>query len=151
MWNCSPLPFPGKNRVTHWNANSTAGHKQGQIDYLPSGVILISVGGYYYIYSQMYYHDGNISTMGHYTCIGNRKVMKSLGSVTSQARASETKYHGGVFPLDEGETISVRVTEPDKMYTMDSEASFFGAYLIRRLWAFTRETIAENHMHAARS
>ncbi|XP_022792743.1 ectodysplasin-A-like isoform X1 [Stylophora pistillata] len=110
----------------HWKVS----HTEGSIEYHPTtGFIKVKRKGYYFIYSQMYYYDGSTMLMGHYTCINNKNVMGSAGSVISSYRKYNTKYHGGVFLLQENDTISVRIPYTTRYY-MDSESSFFGAFLL---------------------
>ena len=78
----------------------------------------------------MYYYDGTTIQMGHNTYINNEKVMESSGSVISADRKYNTKYHGGVFLLQEGDVISVHIPFISRFF-MDSEGSFFGAFLLK--------------------
>ena len=78
----------------------------------------------------MFYYDGSIIEMGHKTYINHEKVMESSGSVISAERKYNTKYHGGVFLLQKDDTISVRIPYTMQYY-MDTEGSFFGAFLLK--------------------
>ncbi|KAJ7392570.1 hypothetical protein OS493_010217 [Desmophyllum pertusum] len=116
---------PKSHRITSWVLR----HSEGNILYHPIGFIEVKRSGYYFIYSQMYYYDGTTILMGHNTYINHEKVMESSGSVISAKRKYNTKYHGGVFLLQENDTISVHI--PYTMaYSMDREGSFFGAFLL---------------------
>ena len=121
------LLYAASNRVTHWNI-SPSNPKQGSIRYT-NGSIVVARKGYYYVYSQMSYYDGTALLMGHYTYINTKRVMISLASVISQFRKYNTKYHGGVFLLYVGDTISVRLPYT-KFYNMAKEGSFLGTFLI---------------------
>lgn len=117
---------PRSQRITHWHLR----HKEGSIVYRSStGRVEVKRTGYYYIYSQMYYSDGSTAQMGHFTFINNDKVLESMGSVVSSVRKYNTKYHGGVFLLHESDTISIGIPYT-KTYYMNSEGSFFGAFLL---------------------
>ena len=108
-------------------------HKEGSIVYhATTGRVEVKRKGYYFIYSQMYYHDGSSILMAHHTFINNDKVMESVGSVISDRKMYNTKYHGGVFLLHANDTISVGVPYTKKYY-MDEEGSFFGAFLLHRI------------------
>lgn len=112
--------------ITQWNER----HREGSIKYHPTtGFIEVKRKGYYYIYSQMFYFDGSKMLVGHNTYINGEKVMESVGSVISPIRKYNTKYHGGVFLLQENDTISVYIPYTTH-YFMDSEGSFFGAFLL---------------------
>ena len=105
-------------------------HKEGSILYHDTtGQIEVKRTGYYYIYSQMYYFDGTTVNMGHSIYINNNKVLESVGSVVSISRKYNTKYHGGVFLLRAGDTLSVHILYT-KIYYMDREGSLFGAFLL---------------------
>ena len=78
----------------------------------------------------MYYYDGTTIQMGHSTYINHEKVMESSGSVISAKRKYNTKYHGGVFLLHENDIISVHIPYVVHFF-MDSEGSFFGAFLLK--------------------
>ena len=93
----------------------------------------------------MYYYDGSTIQMGHNTYINHEKVMESIGSVISAQRKYNTKYHGGVFLLQENDTISVRI--PYTMhFHMDSEGSFFGVFLLKNT-AIQGEQMYFKHMY----
>ena len=112
--------------ITQW----TERHREGSIEYhSTTGFIEVKKKGYYYIYRQMYYYDGSTVLMGHHTYINHEKVMESAGSVIGPKRKYNTKYHGGVFLLQENDTISVHIPYTTH-YFMDSEGSFFGAFLL---------------------
>ena len=113
-------------RVSNWEVK----HKVGSIEYRSeTGQIVVKKTGYYFIYSQMFYYDGTALQMGHYTYINHDKVLESLGSVVSDRRKYNTKYHGGVFLLRANDTVSVHIPNV-KVYNMDREGSFFGAFLV---------------------
>jgi len=113
-------------RVSNWEVR----HKGGSIEYHSvTGQIVVKKTGYYFIYSQMFYYDGTAFQMGHFTYINHDKVLESLGSVVSDLRKYNTKYHGGVFLLRANDTLSVHMSH-SKTYYMDREGSFFGAFLV---------------------
>ena len=120
--------FPVEPRITNWEVR----HKEGSIVYhSESGHIEVKKTGYYFIYSQMFYYDGTALQMGHYTYINHDKVLESLASVVSDLRKYNTKYHGGVFLLRANDTLSVHIPYT-KVYYMDREGSFFGAFLLHK-------------------
>ena len=113
-------------RVSNWEVR----HKGGSIEYhSDTGLIAVKKTGFYFIYSQMFYYDGTVLQMGHYTYINHNKVLGSLGSVVSDLRKYNTKYHGGVFLLRANDTVSVHIPYI-KVFRMDREGSFFGAFLV---------------------
>ncbi|XP_068685142.1 collagen alpha-1(XVII) chain-like isoform X3 [Montipora foliosa] len=120
---------PSSQRITNWRLR----HREGSILYhRQTGRVEVKKTGYYFIYSQMYYYDGSSPQMGHYTFVNDDKVLESMGSVISTIRRYNTKYHGGVFLLEENDTISVGIPYT-KIYYMDREGSFFGAFLLHSM------------------
>ena len=118
--------FPGFRPIRNWAVK----HKKGSIEYRSeSGFIEVKRTGYYFIYSQMFYYDGTARTMAHYTYINDDKALESLGSVVSDLRKYNTKYHGGVFLLRANDTLLVQIPYT-KVYYMDRDGSFFGAFLV---------------------
>ena len=116
--------FRTTNRITNWHLR----HREGSILYHDTtGYIEVKKTGYYFIYSQMHYYDGTSAQMGHYTYINRDRVLGSQGSVVSFSKKYNTKYHGGVFLLQEKDTISVHIPFA-KSYYMDEVGSFFGAF-----------------------
>ena len=81
----------------------------------------------------MYYNDARLPVMAHHTYINNEKVMESVGSSVTASTKYNTKYHGGVFLLRANDTISVRVPYI-RHYSMKTDASFFGAFLLYHQW-----------------
>ena len=116
----------GTHVITNWHTE----HVEGSILYhSPTGQIQVKRKGYYFIYSQTFFTDGSGLIMGHDTYINEFRVMASVGSVVSDILKYNTKYHGGVFLLQENDTISVRLPYTIHL-RMNSEASFFGAFLL---------------------
>ena len=114
--------------ITSWIVK----HINGGIKYKSAtGHIEVKRKGYYYIYSQMYYYGDTTILVGHGTFINHKKVMESSGSVSSSQKYN-TKYHGGVFLLQEGDVISVQIPFISRFFAfLDSEGSFFGAFLLK--------------------
>ena len=112
--------------IPNWHTK----HVEGSILYNSStGQIQVKRKGYYFIYSQTFFTDGSGLVMGHSTYINAFRVMRSIGSVISAERNYNTKYHGGVFLLQENDTISVRLPSNTR-YSINSVVSFFGAFLL---------------------
>ena len=117
--------FLSVNRITNWKL----GHLTGNIKFVENSFLEIGTTGYHFVYSQLFYCDGNTLFMGHYTFINNKSVMRSISSVTGKNRKYNTNYQGAVFLLTKGDRISVRIPF-QKCYSMNRETSYFGAFLI---------------------
>lgn len=94
-----------------------------------TGSVEVKRAGFYFIYSQMYYFDGETIQMAHHTYVNHNRVMESMASVIGKEKKLDTKYHGGVFQLRVNDTITVRVPYT-KHYNMKPFGSFFGAFLL---------------------
>lgn len=99
------------------------------MNFTGSSFVVAGVTGYYYVYSQMFYYAGDTMFMGHYTFINEEPVLRSLSSVVSETRKYNTNYQGGVFLLQRGDRISVRIPFTKSCF-MNKETSYFGAFLI---------------------
>ena len=98
---------------------------------VPRGTLTVGVSGFYYIYSQLYYVDGSALFLGHSTYVNDRKVLASTSSVVSRNRRYNTNYHGGVFRLQSGDQVSVKVlVGVSKIFRMSPESQL--------LWAVSR-------------
>ncbi|XP_072180304.1 uncharacterized protein [Diadema setosum] len=101
------------------------------------GVLRIQKPGLYYVYSQIYFSDSpdsaretdsddNVSPMTFSTMLNGENLMRS---VVPFGRFS-TKYHGGVFRLDDGDTIEVNVRNTHLRINTLPENSFFGVFML---------------------
>ena len=118
------LSFPG--RVDSWVTKAVNGNVRFNAR---RGTLTVGVSGFYYIYSQLYYFDGSTYMLSHFTYINDRKVLVSASSVVSSHRKYNTNYHGGVFRLQSGDQVSVKVGVTKKFH-MNPEYSFFGLFLV---------------------
>ncbi|XP_071493941.1 uncharacterized protein [Diadema antillarum] len=101
------------------------------------GVLTIQKPGLYYVYSQIYFSDSpdtaqetdrndNVSPMTFSTKLNGEHLMRS---VVPFGRFS-TKYHGGVFRLDAGDTLEVNVKNTQLRINTLPENSFFGVFML---------------------
>ena len=94
-----------------------------------SGHITVNVDGTYYVYSQMYYYDGNCSYTGFNVYIDNKRILKAIESVIDFDKRYYTQYTAGVFKITKGQRIWVGTTIKRK-YFLNEFSSFFGAYML---------------------
>ena len=99
------------------------------MDYDNNGNLKVDVAGYYFIYSQILYFDGDSPNNGHEMYIDGREVLKAVYSVVSKTRKSHTQYISGIFFINKGQKISVGTTLTRTYLFMES-SSFFGAFLL---------------------
>lgn len=95
------------------------------------GYLTVGVDGVYFIYSQMFYYDGNSSYTGHDMYIDDRKVLKAVYSVVSDRRKYHTQFIGGIFKISKGQKIYVG-TSITRNYYFNENSSFFGAYMLHQ-------------------
>ncbi|XP_031567692.1 ectodysplasin-A-like isoform X2 [Actinia tenebrosa] len=122
------------HRITNWRK----GHINGKMRFVDQGILIIGVSGYYYVYSQIFYYSGDAFYMAHYLYKNEEPLMRSLSSVAGPRRKYNTNYNGGVFFLQAGDRITVRVPF-NKILYMNRETSYFGAFLIFSSSNFTVE------------
>lgn len=97
-----------------------------------SGYLSVGVGGFYFIYSQMFYYDGSSAhIMGYNVYIDDHKILKAVYSVPSKTKKFQTQYTSGVFKMTKGQKISVG-TPFTKYYYYNETLSFFGAFMLHR-------------------
>ena len=101
------------------------------MDYDNNGNLKVDVAGYYFIYSQILYFDGDSPNNGHEMYIDGREVLKAVYSVVSKTRKSHTQYISGIFFINKGQKISVGTTLT-RTYLFTESSSFLGAFLLHR-------------------
>ncbi|XP_068732456.1 macrophage receptor MARCO-like isoform X1 [Montipora capricornis] len=117
-----------RRTVNNWQVR----HKSDGLMY-SKGAVHIRKAGYYYVYSQMYYHDETAYQMAHQLYVNAHKFMQSRSTVANKGRGYNpgynTNYNGGIVFLNVSDYISVR-TPFSRYYSMDPEYSYFGAFMI---------------------
>ncbi|XP_020603222.1 macrophage receptor MARCO-like isoform X3 [Orbicella faveolata] len=103
-------------------------YRSGRIQH-HNGIVQVQISGFYYVYSQMFYHDGTPLQMSHQLCVNSDKFLESTSAVVSEARKYNTNYNGGVVLLNATDRISVR-TPFSTRYYMNPSSSYFGAFLL---------------------
>jgi len=94
-----------------------------------NGILVIGKPGFYFLYSQMFYYSSNARYMAHYLYVNETPLLQSLSSMANDKRKYYTNYQGGVFLLDSGDKISIRVPFNETLY-MNKKTSYFGAFLL---------------------
>ena len=103
-------------------------YRSGRIEH-HNGIVQVQISGFYYVYSQMFYHDGRPHQMTHQLFVNSQKFLESTSAVVSEARKYNTNYNGGVVLLNATDRIFVR-TPFSTRYYMNPSSSYFGAFLL---------------------
>lgn len=111
-------------------------YRSGRIEH-HNGIVQVQISGYYYVYSQMFYHDGTPHQMSHQLFVNRHKFLESTSAVVNEARKYNTNYNGGVVFLNATDRIFVR-TPFSTYYYMNPSSSYFGAFLLHHTtrWPF---------------
>lgn len=96
-----------------------------------NGHLTVGIDGVYFIYSQIFYCDGNSSYTGYDVYIDDRKALKVISSIISKQRKYQTQYTSGIFRINKGQRISI-ATSIIRKYYLNESSSFFGAFMLHR-------------------
>ncbi|KAL9952247.1 hypothetical protein ACROYT_G039470 [Oculina patagonica] len=113
--------------IKTWTATAPNAHVTGGMTYR-DGKLTIPSPGFYYVYAQAYFHDGANKYKRIFVLRNGQAIL-----LTQPARFNSvtgTGYTGGVFNLQAGDVISVRVKESNTGIHMDPAHTFFGAFMI---------------------
>ena len=112
--------------IKEWSLSAPHSHLAGGMKY-HDGKLTVPIGGRYYIYAQIYYHNN-----GRIHIRVNNKVITMTQPIKT-ATSEGTVYTGGVFNLKAGDAITLDAnswpTSTPKIF-MASAHSYFGAFLI---------------------
>lgn len=103
-------------------------HRSGRLQF-NQGFVRIQIAGFYFVYSQMFYHDGLPYQVSHQLFVNSDKFMESTSAVVSEDRKYNTNYNGGVVFLNTTDTVSVQ-TPFSNHYFMNPSSSYFGLFLL---------------------
>lgn len=103
-------------------------YRSGRLQF-DQGFIRIQIAGFYFVYSQMFYHDGLPYQVSHQLFVNSVKFMESTSAVISEDRKYNTNYNGGVVFLNSTDTVSIQ-TPFSNHYFMNPSSSYFGAFLL---------------------
>ncbi|KAL9952248.1 hypothetical protein ACROYT_G039471 [Oculina patagonica] len=115
--------------IKTWTATAPNAHVTGGMTYR-DGKLTIPTTGFYYVYAQAYFKEPN-GTNKYKRIFVLRNGQAIL--LTQPARFNSvtgTGYTGGVFNLQAGDVISVRVMASNTGIHMDPAHTFFGAFMI---------------------
>lgn len=113
--------------IKTWTATAPNAHVTGGMSYR-DGKLTIPSPGHYYVYAQAYFTDGANKYKRIFVLRNGNAILLTQPSWYN--RVSGTGYTGGVFRLQAGDVISVRVKDSNTGINMDPAHTFFGAFLI---------------------
>ncbi|XP_061092264.1 tumor necrosis factor ligand superfamily member 13B-like [Conger conger] len=111
-----------------------AGLRQGTALQVQDNAILVTEGGIYFLYSQVYYKD-KCYLMGHILrrkqrTVGDRPsgdiLLKCYQSM-DERHPFNTCYTGGIVRLEAGDQIELLIPRPSADVSLDGDGTFFGA------------------------
>ncbi|KAJ8246611.1 hypothetical protein GJAV_G00253450 [Gymnothorax javanicus] len=122
----------GRNTALPWQS----GLRWGTALQEEEDAILVREGGFYFIYSQVYY-TGKIFAMGHilqrkYRVPGDDDEMQAVILFRciqnmDKDRPHNTCYTGGVVRLEAGDRLELLIPRLSANVSLDGDATFFGA------------------------
>ncbi|XP_070538533.1 uncharacterized protein [Ptychodera flava] len=89
-----------------------------------TGKLKVLIPGRYYIYSQVYYSDDHLYTVGHEMRINDNTVMKNVLSMNGAN--VQTSHGGGMFLLNANDTVYITIPEIKTHLHLEKEGTFFG-------------------------
>ena len=113
--------------ITTWTSTAPNAHVTGGMTY-NNGRLTIPSPGYYYVYAQAYFDDGANKYKRIFVLRNGNPIL--LAQPARFNSMTGTGYTGGVFRLEVGDVISVRVKESKTGIHMDPAHTFYGAFMI---------------------
>ena len=107
--------------ITDWDMENGYSLLEGGMIYT-DGHLKVPEDGVYYVYAQLYFHSGRVLVIKNYE--------EPLTMLDYSDVSDGSKYAGGAFRLEAGDTISLQVAMAVKLY-MARYHSYFGAFLIQ--------------------
>ena len=108
--------------ITDWDMENGYSLLEGGMIYT-DGHLKVPEDGVYYVYAQLYFHS-----------TGRVRVFKNYEEPLTMANYPDvsegSKYAGGAFRLEAGDTISLEAATSVKLY-MAPYHSYFGAFLLQ--------------------
>ena len=93
-----------------------------------NGRLTVPSPGYYYVYAQAYFHDVANKYKRIFVLRNGTPIL--LAQPAQYKSVTGTGYTGGVFRLNAGDVISVRVKDSKTGIHMDPAHSYFGVFMI---------------------
>ena len=131
--------------LTSWNENDPNSHFVGGFEF-GEGRLHVPVDGLYYVYAQLYFNSTPNDSYNRVAVYAGNKLILMIHK-DLRPGVEETGFTGGVFRLNAGDAIYVKVVglNPTKMW-LGPNASYFGAY---KIW--TRAVLRYNSFSACSS
>ena len=107
--------------ITDWDMEIGYSVLQGGMKYI-AGHLKVPEDGEYYVYAQLYFRSGRVLVIKNYE--------ESLTMLDYSDVSDGSKYAGGAFRLEAGDTISLEAAIDVTLY-MGPLHDYFGAFLIQ--------------------
>ena len=107
--------------ITDWDMENGYSLLEGGMIY-NDGHLKVPEDGEYYVYAQLYFHSGRVLVIKNYE--------ESLTMLDYLDVSDGSKYAGGAFRLEAGDTISLEAAIDVTLY-MGPLHDYFGAFLIQ--------------------
>ena len=107
--------------ITDWDMENGYSLLEGGMIY-NDGHLKVPEDGVYYVYAQLYFHSGRVLVIKNYE--------ESLTMLDYSDVSDGSKYAGGAFRLEAGDTISLEAAIDVTLY-MGPLHDYFGAFLIQ--------------------
>ena len=107
--------------ITDWDMENGYSLLEGGMIYT-DGHLKVPEDGVYYVYAQLYFHSGRVLVIKNYE--------ETLTMANYPDVSEGSKYAGGAFRLEAGDTISLEAAISVKLY-MAPYHSYFGAFLLQ--------------------
>ena len=107
--------------ITDWDVENEYSFLEGGMIYT-DGHLKVPEDGVYYVYAQLYFHSGRVLVIKNYE--------ESLTMLDYSDVSDGSKYAGGAFRLEAGDTISLEAAINVTLY-MGPLHDYFGAFLIQ--------------------
>ena len=107
--------------ITDWDMENGYSLLEGGMIYT-DGHLKVPEDGVFYVYAQLYFHSGRVLVIKNYE--------ESLTMLDYSDVSDGSKYAGGAFRLEAGDTISLEAAIDVTLY-MGPLHDYFGAFLIQ--------------------
>ncbi|XP_078350698.1 lymphotoxin-alpha-like [Oculina patagonica] len=114
--------------ITAWNRGHPKSHVMDGFEYA-QGRLQVPASGRYYVYAQIYFNKRPQNNYNRVAVYANNRLLLMIHKDMSPGQEN-TGFTGGVFELNAGEKIYVKVLGYNTKMWLGPNHSFFGAYLI---------------------
>ena len=114
--------------ITEWNLDDPKSHILGRFGY-EDGKLSVPRNGRYYVYMQMYFRSRPDDNKNRIALYADDRILLMIHKSMSPAQ-DNTGFAGGVFQLERGEKLYVKVLAYDTNLWLGPNHCYFGGYWI---------------------